>query len=149
MQKKLLKQEFGIHYINKIRIMNYIKAFLLGVLVWLAVSITFFIMENVPAIKDLLVAQAVAIIIAMVFYTIMSASIYYRRENKPNGLVLGVVIAGTALLLDVLITVPFIEIPNGRGYRSFFSNPLLWVLVNITIFSVYFYWRQKIRERNN
>lgn len=126
--------------------MNYIKALLAGILVWLSVIITFFIMENIPVIKDFFVAQAAIIIIAIVFYALLSAAIYYRKEDKPNGLLLGIVIAATALLLDVLITVPFIEIPNGRSYQTFFSNPLLWLLVSITVFSVYFYWRQKIRK---
>ena len=104
-------------------------------------------MENISVIKDFFMAQAVIIIIAISFYALLSAAIYYRKEDKPNGLLLGIVIAASALLLDVLITVPFIEIPNGRSYQTFFSNPLLWLLVSITIFSVYFYWRQKIRRK--
>lgn len=51
----------------------------------------------------------------------------------------------TALILDALITVPFIEIPNGRSYQSFYTYPLLWLLVVINIATVYTFWRLKIK----
>ncbi|MDR7211616.1 DUF5367 family protein [Flavobacterium piscis] len=124
--------------------MNYIKALFSGFLVWLSVSITFFILENIPVMKESFITEIV-IIIAIVFYAVGSAALYYKKENKPNGLLLGITMSATALLLDTFITVPFIEIPNGRGYEIFFSSPFLWLLVSITILSVYFYWRKKIR----
>ncbi|MEZ0129588.1 DUF5367 family protein [Flavobacterium sp. LBUM151] len=41
------------------------------------------------------------------------------------------------MILDALITVPFVEIPNGRNYYSFFSSPILWIFAGINIVTVY------------
>ena len=125
--------------------MNYIKAIFSGFLVWLCLSISFFVLESIPFIKDFFIGQVVIISIAIVFYAVGSAALYYKKENKPNGLLLGITISATALLLDVFITVPIFEIPKGRSYLRFFSSPFLWLLVSLTIVSVYFYWRKKIR----
>ena len=54
----------------------------------------------------------------------------------------------TAILLDVIITVPLVEIPyNGGSYQAFFTNPLLWILVIENVAVVYFYWRLKVRRQ--
>ena len=118
-----------------------------GVFVWLCVSISFYILENILILKDSLIAKALIVMICISFYTFFGAQFYYKKGNQTNGLVLGIIMSATALLLDVFITVPFVEIPNGRSYQSFFSSPLLWVLVLITVFTVYFYWRKKIRYK--
>lgn len=81
---------------------------------------------------------------AIVFFGIIGAKIYYKKVPKTNGLLLGIVMSATALILDVFITVPFVEIPNGRTYYSFFSSPVLWLLAIINALSVYFYWKKKV-----
>lgn len=79
----------------------------------------------------------------IVFFGILGAKIYYKKTLKTHGLLLGIAMSATALILDVLITVPFVEIPNGRSYYSFFSSPVLWLLATINALSVYFYWKKK------
>ena len=125
--------------------MNYIKALFSGFLVWLCLIFSFYVLENIPMMKNFFVGQALIITIAIVFYAVGSAALYYKKENKPNGFLLGMAMSATALLLDVFITVPRFEIPKGGSYLSFFSSPFLWLLVSVTVLSVYFYWRKKIR----
>jgi hypothetical protein len=53
----------------------------------------------------------------------------------------------TALVLDALITVPFVEIQNGRSYYSFFSSSIFWIFVDINSTTVYCFWRIKIKNK--
>ena len=126
--------------------MKHLRAILIGAMVWALIFFSFALLGFVPTLKDSLNLQALVVGILIVPYAIFGASIFYKNGNTENGIVIGVIMAVTALMLDTLITVPFIEIPNGGTYQSFFSFPLLWLLVFINIASVYFYWRLKIKR---
>jgi len=126
--------------------MNYFRAIFSGFLVWLCVGISFYILDLIPFLHDYFNIQAIIMMIAIVFFAIVSAEFYYKNGTKTNGYKLGFIMSGTALLLDVFITVPFVEIPNGRSYESFFSSPVLWLLAIINALSVSFYWRKKIKS---
>ncbi len=83
----------------------------------------------------------------IVFFAIGSAKFYYSKNYNMSGLQLGIIMSLTALFLDVLITVPFVEIPNGRSYESFFTSPVLWILALVNAFSV-FLWEKGARSKN-
>jgi len=85
--------------------------------------------------------------IFIVLYANESALFYYKKGIKLHGLLLGMIMSLTALVLDALITVPFIEIPNGRSYYSFFSSSVLWILAGINSITVYCFWRMKIKSK--
>lgn len=124
--------------------MNKIRAILTGSLVWLLVFTAFAVLAYLPRFKDSLDLQASIVGILIIPFAILGASIYYKNGNKDHGLAVGSTMALTALLLDVLITVPFVVIPTGGSFQSFFTYPLLWVLVLINILTTYFYWKRKI-----
>lgn len=111
--------------------MNYLRAILAGTIAWFCVVMTFYILEHISIIKESLNLQAIIAIFAIIFYAVLAAGFYYRKAEKKLGFQTGIVITATALILDVLVTVPFIEIPKGGSYQDFFSNPLLWILVAI------------------
>lgn len=125
--------------------MNYFRAIFSGFLVWTLVSISFYILNQIPFIQDLFWLQSVIVLFGIVFFGILGATIYYKKVPKTNGLLLGITMSLTALILDIFITVPFVEIPNGRSYYTFFTSPVLWILASINALSVYFYWKKKIR----
>ncbi|KAF2509435.1 DUF5367 domain-containing protein [Flavobacterium zhairuonense] len=141
MQKKQPKLESGI---LKTKMMNYFRAIFSGFLVWILVSISFYILDQTPFIKDFFWIQSAIVMFGIIFFGIFGAKIYFRKTPQTNGLLLGITMSATALILDVLITVPFVEIPNGRSYYSFFTSPVLWLLATINALSVYFYWRKKV-----
>lgn len=125
--------------------MNYLKILLPGILVWIAVSISFYILSFVPLVNSSFPLQALLVMMLIVFYANESAKLYYKTGLKIHGLVIGIIMSFMGLLLDILITVPFFEIPNGRNYQTFFSNPVLWILICLNTLTVYFYWRTKIK----
>lgn len=126
--------------------MKYSRGIFSGFIVWLCVSISFYLLGNTPLLKDYFLIQALIVMVLIVFYAIVGAKFYYQKKYNTNGFALGVLMSGTALFLDVLITVPFVEIPEGRSYESFFTSPILWTLAFINAFSVYWYWHRKIKN---
>lgn len=124
--------------------MNKIRAILAGALVWVFVFTSFVILGFLPIIKDSQNLQALLVCVFIIPFTIFVASIYYKNGNNNNGFVVGLKMVVTALILDALITVPFVVIPDGGSYCSFFTYPLLWVLVIVNLSTVYFYWKLKV-----
>ncbi|TDO83058.1 hypothetical protein EV143_102322 [Flavobacterium chryseum] len=103
--------------------MNYLKILLPGILVWISVSISFYILSFVPLVNSSLNLQAALVMMLLVFYANESAKFYYKTGRKTHGFVIGLIMSLTALLLDILITVPFIEIPNGEIIKLFSIIP--------------------------
>ncbi len=129
--------------------MKYLRAVFSGSVVWILISITFMILTFIPVIKESLNQQALVVAILIVPYSLFGAYLYYKDGNKHNGLLLGIIMVVVALLLDALITVPFIEIPSGGSYISFYFYPVLWVFVGINIATVYLFWKVKIDRKHN
>jgi len=127
--------------------MNYGRAVLSGIILWSCIALTFFILEHIPIVKDSLNIQTALICILIVFYAIFGASFYYKKGISTSGIPIGFIMSLTAILLDVLIFVPFVEIPKGHSYQDFFSNPLLWILAVLNVVTVYFYWKKRFESK--
>ncbi len=126
--------------------MKITRAILSGGVAWMCVFTTFIILSFIPGIKDSEVQQGFVIGILLIPFASIGAALYYKKGDNTNGFKVGLVMVFTALLLDVIITVPFVEIPyNGGSYFKFFTNPLLWFLVLENLAVVYFYWRLKVK----
>lgn len=125
--------------------MNFLRAILSGILLWLCVAVTFFILEQIPFTKESVNRQTFIICILLVLYSLTAASFYYKKRSNFSGFQLGVIMPLTAILMDILLFVPFVEIPKGNTYQDFFSNPLLWILAVLNIATVYFYWKKKFK----
>lgn len=121
------------------------RAIFSGAIMWVLVFTSFILMNMVPGIKDSVMYQSVIISVLMIPFAAFGAHTYYKRGVRKNGLIVGTVMATTALGLDALITVPLVEIPyNGSSYAAFFTNPLLWILVCLAVLVVYLYWRWRV-----
>jgi hypothetical protein len=125
--------------------MNVKRAISSGVVVWTFASIAFAILGSMEATKNSLNLQASVVGILIVPFAIVGAYIYFKNGNRDNGLILGTIMAATALALDALITVPFLEMPNGGSYQSFYAYPELWILATVNLATVYLYWMLKVK----
>ena len=126
--------------------MHFLRGMLSGLFVWTCVSLSFYVLEQIPSVKDSFSAQALIVVICISLYAFLGAQFYYKKGYQTNGMLVGSIMSGTALLLDMLITVPLVEIPNGSSYQSFLSSSILWILVLVTVLTVYFYWKKKIKS---
>ncbi|MDP5201687.1 DUF5367 family protein [Flavobacterium sp. DG2-3] len=125
--------------------MKYFRAVLSGLILWICVATSFFILEHTPVVKESLNMQTIIICILIIFYSFIGASFYYKKENNLSGIQLAIIMSFTAVFMDALLFVPLVEIPKGNTYQDFFSNPLLWILATINIAAVYFYWKKNFK----
>ncbi|HEX8014422.1 MAG TPA: DUF5367 family protein [Flavobacterium sp.] len=129
--------------------MNYPRAILAGVIAWLCVVITFYVLEHIPFFNKSMTTQAFIAAFTIIFYAWFAAWFYFKKAAKQLGFQAGIVITGTALILDVLVTVPLIEIPKGSSYEAFFSNPLLWILAVLNVLTVFVYFKSPPMSSQN
>lgn len=131
---------------NRITRSFLIRAVLTGAFLWLCIFCTFGILDAIPGLEGEVDTQAIIVAILIIPFAVLGAFIYYKNDRTPHGLLVGFIIALTALVLDALITVPLVEIPKGNSYEDFFTYPLLWLLIVINIATVYIYWRLKLMQ---
>jgi len=128
--------------------MSLFRTITAGFFIWGCVFIAFAFLNIIPLIKDSQVAQSIIMAILTVPFAYLAAVFFYKGSGKANGLKVGALMALTALVLDALITVPLVEIPNGRSFYDFFTHPLLWGLVALNITTVFSYWWLNQRKKN-
>lgn len=125
--------------------MKQIKAILIGVLVWiLGVSIysaSFFI----PILEDLELQANLFLAIAVIPISWLGAAIYFKIEQETPRFRIGIIMVLTAVTLDALLTVPFLIIPYGGSYQSFFTAPAFWLIATEILSVVIVY--SKLKER--
>jgi hypothetical protein len=76
---------------------------------------------------------------------------YYKKTNRTNGLLVGLTFFLTAALLDAVITVPYLIIPNGGSYKQFFTDLSFWLigLEFIIIATLYWHLNSSTRKQSN
>ncbi|MEQ8712215.1 MAG: DUF5367 family protein, partial [Cyclobacteriaceae bacterium] len=62
-----------------------------------------------------------------------------------HGLKVGAIVLLTLILLDALITVPYLIIPYGGSYREFFSAISFWLIAVECLLIIYLYWRSNVK----
>lgn len=108
--------------------MKTLRAIVIGTGIWglgvgaYVLSLFIPLMENAEHQANLVLLLAVA---PLVWF---GSRMYYQKEQKTHGLLVGLVFLMTAAILDALITVPFLLIPNGGSYYEFFTDPGFWVI---------------------
>lgn len=124
--------------------MKTIRIFAVGTLIWFLVFTSFALLEYVPSLSGKVDSQALILSFLIVPFAGFGAYIYYKDGNREHGFKIALIMGILALALDALVTVPFIEIPHGRSYQSFFSYPQLYLLVILNMLTIYLYWRIKV-----
>ncbi len=121
------------------------RAILAGVLVWVLGVGVFTMSYFMPVMDDLDLQSNIALSISLIPFAWIGASIYYRKDNKAHGFKVGFVMVMSAIILDGLITVPFMIIPYGGSYSSFFIAPGFWMIVFEYLIVIILYWRLKVK----
>lgn len=126
--------------------MKIIRAILSGSIVWILVFSLFTLLSFVPIAKDSQVLQSIIVALFIIPFAYWGAKIYYKKGSTTNGLIIGLIMVTTALILDAIITVPLVVIPhNGGDYFTFFTSTILWILVVINLAVIHLYWKMKVK----
>lgn len=121
-----------------------IRSIMSGGIVWGLIFSLFLILSLIPVVKDSLTVQEATVTVLVIPFSLLAALFYYKKGASSNGLVVGIIMAMTALSLDSVITVPLLIIPANGSYVTFYSDPFLWILVAENFLVIILYWRLKV-----
>lgn len=129
--------------------MEKFRAVFVGIFVWTLILILFSIMGLVPAIHDSELTQNLILYVVLIPLVSFGAAYFYKKGDKTNGFIIGAIMAFTGIILDAVITVPFVIIPQGGSYSSFFINPFFFITIIEYVFIVFFYWKIKVKMNSS
>ena len=121
------------------------RAVLSGILVWILGVSVFTTSYFLPFMKDLDLQSNIALSLSLIPFAWLGAGFYYRKDRKTNGIKLGFIMVLSAIILDGLITVPFMIMPYGGTYSSFFTAASFWIIAFEYLMVINLYWRFKIK----
>ncbi|WP_350293832.1 DUF5367 family protein [uncultured Croceitalea sp.] len=119
--------------------MNTFRAISIGVIIWIlgvsAFSLSFFI----PVLKNLEQQANLVLLIAAIPLVWFGSKVYYKKDDKTHGMWIGITFFGVASILDALITVPLLFVPQGGSHYVFFSDPDFWLIGGVFITTAILY----------
>ena len=107
---------------------NIKRAIISAGIVWILAVLSFVTSYFIPVMSDPDLQANWVLSIALIPSALIGAHIYYRKGHKTNGFVLGTSMFLVAMILDAAITVPFLIMPYGGNYITFFTDPGFWLI---------------------
>ncbi|NER17791.1 DUF5367 family protein [Spongiivirga citrea] len=114
-----------------------------GSIAWVLAVMAFVASYFVPILSDPDLQANWVLSVAIIPSACIGAYLYYQKGHKTNGFILGVAMFLVAMMLDALITVPFLIIPSGSDYISFFTDLGFWLIALEYVSVVVLYWHFK------
>ncbi len=125
--------------------MKTIRATATGILVWILGVSVFTVSYFVPLMEDPDLQANIALAISLLPFAWLGASIYYRKGPETHGAKVGIIMVATAIILNGIITIPFMIIPYGGSYFSFFTATSFWLITFEYLMVVLLYWRIMVK----
>ncbi|NKI31816.1 DUF5367 family protein [Croceivirga thetidis] len=108
--------------------MEKIRAIIIGVVIWFfgvsAFTLSFFI----PILHDAELQANLVLFLTVIPLVWFGTKIYFLKGAKTKGFWVGLTFFFIAALLDALITVPLLIIPNGGSHLEFYADPGFWCI---------------------
>lgn len=124
--------------------MSKIRAIIVGGFIWVLGSSFYAASYLFPFLEDLELQANLVLALAIIPNAWMGARIYYKGANM-YGPTVGTIVVLTAILLDAIITVPYLIVPQGGTYQSFFGAPAFWLIALEYFMVVVLYWLLKVK----
>ncbi len=113
--------------------MKIVRALLIGVVIWILGVTAFSLSFYVPLLENLELQANVTLFLVVIPLVWFGSQLYYKKDNKTHGMWVGITFFGVAAILDALITVPLLFIPQGGNYSAFFGDPGFWLIGGVFI----------------
>ena len=124
------------------------RMILLGIAIWI-IGILFYSLSHYVPILENADAQANLVLFIVVIPLVwLGCSFYYKKGYKTHGYKVGQTMLLTAVVLDALITVPFLVIPNGGNHYSFFTSLGFWIIAFEFLVVAVLYWYARVYPHN-
>lgn len=127
--------------------MSNVRATIVGGFIWI-LGVSFYTASYLfPILEDVELQANLVLAIALLPSAWLGASLYYRKKAGLPGLKVGAIVVLTAILLDAFITVPYLVLPSGGSYRSFFGAPAFWLIAAEYFSTIFLYWHFRVKPR--
>jgi len=123
--------------------MKTFRAVIIGVIIWIFGVAAFSLSFYVSILENLELQANLALFIVVIPLVWFGAQQYYKKDNKTHGMWVGITFFGVAAILDALITVPLLVVPQGGNHYIFFSDPGFWLIGGVFITTAILYAHYK------
>ena len=120
------------------------RAILLCIVNWIIAVLFYSLSYNVPFLEDANTQANVVLFVVVMPLVWFASAYYYKKGNKTHGYLVGQTMLLTGVALDVLITVPVFEIPNGGSHYSFFTSLGFWIIAFEFLSVAVLYWYARV-----
>jgi len=120
--------------------MKTIRAITIGVMIWIMGVAAYSLSFSIPLMENVELQANLTLLIAVIPLVWFGAQQYYKKDHTTHGLWIGFTFFSVAALLDALITVPFLIIPQGGSYAAFFGDPGFWLIGGVFLTTTVAYW---------
>ena len=128
--------------------MKTLRVLLTAITVWIAGVGTFIASYYVPLLSDPDLQANIALSLSLIPLGWLGSLYFYSKYNSPGGYFFGLIMVLTAVILDGLVTVPFLVIPNGGTYLDFFGAASFWFIAIEYCLVVVLYWYVRVKPRS-
>ena len=119
----------------------------IGTLIWVLGVTLYTLSFFIPIMKNAESQANLVLFLGIVPIVWLGCQLYYRNNREAHGLLLGLVFFGISGILDALITVPLLVVPNGGSYQSFFMDINFWLIGLEFILVSVLYWSFNIHQK--
>lgn len=129
--------------------MKTLRAIIIGAIIWLLGVSAFTLSFFIPVLENLELQANLVLLIAVIPLVWIGAQQYHKKDNETHGMWVGITFFGVAVILDAMITVPFLMMPQGGSHYAFFTDPGFWLIggVFITTAIMHGHFRGKYKKQ--
>lgn len=129
--------------------MKQLRAIGIGIIIWILGVSIYTVSFYIPILEDLELQANILLSLGILPIVWFGAKLYYRKKSTIKGYWLGLAFFLTAAVLDALITVPYLIIPNGGTYYDFFTAFGFWLIGIGFIIMTTVHWYTMVKSRRN
>ena len=129
--------------------MKQVKAIGIAMIIWIIGVSIYTVSFYIPILEDPELQANILLSLGILPIIWFGAKLYYRTKSTTKGYWLGLVFFLTAAVLDALITVPYLIVPNGGTYYDFFTASGFWLIGIEFIITTSVYWFSKVVSNRN
>jgi hypothetical protein len=129
--------------------MKQLRTIGIGILIWITGVSIYTLSFYIPILEDPEFQANILLSLGILPVVWFGAKQYYKTKSAAKGYWLGLAFFLTAAVLDALITVPLLIVPNGGTYHSFFTAAGFWLIGIEFIIMTTAYWYSRVQSRKN
>lgn len=129
--------------------MKHLRTISFGIIIWILGVSVYSVSFYIPILEDLELQANILLSLGILPIVWFASKLYYTKKSTTKGYWLGLFFFLTATVLDALITVPLLIIPNGGTYYDFFTAPGFWLIGLEFIAAATLYWYANVFNKRN